>query len=430
MDNLQILRDEQHLCAVLDIPFSAEQMAAITSPIDTPSVIVAGAGSGKTAVMAARIVWLVGTGQVQPGEVLGLTFTNKAAGEFGHRVRKALEDLARDAGIARFLDECGEPTISTYHSYAGNLISEHGLRLGIETDLRITSDASRFQRVTRVVQNYRGPLLHVSTDMPTTVNNVMDLDGELSEHLITPAALRTFDEELRVELAADPKPQKIHSVATETSLRRTELSYLVEAYRDAKRVAGVMDFSDQMAWGAQLAMSCPEVGESERERFKIVLLDEYQDTSVAQRELLQAIYSGRDVECGRGHPITAVGDPTQASYGWRGAAANNLAEFLEHFPDAEGATGIAHSLPITHRTGRWSRCGRPASTIWLFPRNFRTKVLSTQHPSRPSPTRSVGLPTESSPFTEIASMVIASMAITLPGTTWRSWLERVPKSVS
>ena len=351
MDNLRILRDGQHLRDVLKIPFSDEQMAAITSPIDTPGVIVAGAGSGKTAVMAARIVWLVGTGQVQPGEVLGLTFTNKAAGEFGSRVRNALEDLANDAGITRFLDERGEPTISTYHSYAGNLISEHGLRLGIETDLRITSDASRFQRVTRVVQTYRGPLLHVSTDMPTTVNNVMNLDGELSEHLITPTELRDFDEELRAELAADPKPQKIHREATETSWRRTELSYLVEGYREAKRVAGVMDFSDQMAWGAELAMSCPEVGASERDRFKVVLLDEYQDTSVAQRELLQAMYSGRDVESGRGHPITAVGDPTQAIYGWRGAAANNLADFLEHFPDEKGDTGIAHSLAVSRRCG-------------------------------------------------------------------------------
>ena len=351
MDNAQILHGEDHLRTVLEIEFSDEQMAAITSPIDTPSVIVAGAGSGKTAVMAARIVWLVGTGRVRPGEVLGLTFTNKAAGEFGSRVRDALEDLAKDAGITRFLDERGEPTISTYHSYAGNLISEHGLRLGIETDLRITSDASRFQRATRVVQNYRGPLLHVSTDIPTTVNNVMDLDGQLSEHLITPAELRVFDEELRAELAADPKLQKIHREATETSWRRTELSYLVEAYREAKRVAGVMDFSDQMAWGAQLGMSCPEVGASERERFKVVLLDEYQDTSVAQRQLLQAIYSGRDVESGRGHPITAVGDPTQAIYGWRGAAANNLVDFLEHFPDGQGDTGIAHSLAVSRRCG-------------------------------------------------------------------------------
>ena len=83
-----------------------------------------------------------------------------------------------------------------------------------------------------------------------------------------------------------------------------------------------MDFSDQMAWGAQLA-AMAEVGAALRERFGVVLLDEYQDTSVAQRDLLKNLFSGSDAETGRGHSVTAVGDPAQGIYGWRGAAAGN-----------------------------------------------------------------------------------------------------------
>lgn len=129
-----LIRDEEHLCDVLKIPFSPEQLAAITAPIDRTQVIIAGAGSGKTSVMAARVVWLVGHLGMPPETVLGLTFTNKAAAELGQRVRHSL-DLIGD------WTDVGEPTVSTYHAFAGSLIAEHGLRMGIEPDLRITSDA-------------------------------------------------------------------------------------------------------------------------------------------------------------------------------------------------------------------------------------------------------------------------------------------------
>src|SRR5690606_31452956 len=109
-------------------------------------VIVAGAGSGKTTVMAARVVWLVGTGQVAPEQVLGLTFTNKAAGELAERVRKALIK----AGVTDpdHLDPDnppGEPVISTYHAFAGRLLTDHGLPLGLGPTSPPLADAPRYQ---------------------------------------------------------------------------------------------------------------------------------------------------------------------------------------------------------------------------------------------------------------------------------------------
>lgn len=323
--------------------FSAPQLAAITAPVDRPSVIIAGAGSGKTTVMAARVVWLVGHHGVAPERILGLTFTHKAAAELGVRIRRSLAALD--------VESDGEPTTSTYHAFAGTLIAEHGLRLGIEPDLRILSDASRFQRVAQAIESFDGELLEVSTNVPRLVGDVMALDGQLSEHLVTTDRLRAFDADLISTLQGADKHYAVQDAGITAARRRTELSHLVDRYRLAKAAAGVMDFSDQMAWGAELS-AVPEVAESLRERFDVVLLDEYQDTSVAQRDLLKNLFSGDAGDAGRGHPVMAVGDPAQGIYGWRGAAAGNLIEFLDQFPAADGGRGAQFSLLETRRCGK------------------------------------------------------------------------------
>ncbi|MDO9381031.1 MAG: ATP-dependent DNA helicase [Nocardioidaceae bacterium] len=345
----RLLRDEDHLCRVLGIGFSAEQLAAITAPRDEPCVVVAGAGSGKTTVMAARVVWLVGRGEVAPGSVLGLTFTTKAAAELGQRIRGALEMLADDAGVADFLDEAGTPTVSTYHAYAGTLIAEFGPLLGHEPDLQVVADASRHQRAVRAVTAHRGRVEHLTTHVPTLVADVLALDGQMADHLVDPEIVRAWGRELRADLDRLDRPVRDVADVVRASHKRDELLRFVEAYRQAKAHAGVMDFSDQMAWGARLALSCPEVSTAQRERYEVVLLDEYQDTSVAQRDMLQGLFSGTDVDHGRGHSVTAVGDPCQGIYGWRGAAADNLTGFLRDFPAADGSAGAAHGLRVNRR---------------------------------------------------------------------------------
>ena len=142
------------LSEALGIPFSAQQLAAITAPLE-PSVIIAGAGSGKTTVMAARVVWLVGTGQVRPEQVLGLTFTRKAAAELSGRVRAALAG----AGVvdATGDDDAGEQVIMTYDAFASRLVADHGLRIGVEGDARMLTGASRFRMASKVVSRAPGP---------------------------------------------------------------------------------------------------------------------------------------------------------------------------------------------------------------------------------------------------------------------------------
>ncbi len=328
----RLVRDPDRLREIVGIPFSEPQMAAITAGLDAPSAIIAGAGSGKTTVMAARVVWLVGHVGIAPERILGLTFTTKAAAELGQRIRANLELLGVDLE--------GQPTASTYHAFAGQLIAEHGLRLGIEPDLRIVTDASRFQRMARAIETHDGDLAEVSTHVPSLVSTAMSLDSQLSEHLVTPEQLRAFEAEVLPAVLAEPRQTLDVQKAASAQRRRVEISHLVDRYREAKAADGVMDFSDQMAWGAQLA-AVPEVGAALRERFDVVLLDEYQDTSVAQRDLLLALFGG--------HPVTAVGDPAQGIYGWRGAATGNLENFVAEFADPQGPPGRQFSLVETRR---------------------------------------------------------------------------------
>ncbi|ACU76631.1 UvrD/REP helicase [Catenulispora acidiphila DSM 44928] len=348
-----MIRDTEDLKALLGVPYTEEQLEAITAPLE-PAVIVAGAGSGKTTVMAARVVWLVGTGQVGPHEVLGLTFTNKAAAELAERIRKALrklEDEELDDPDSDLTESVGEPTVSTYHAYADRLIKEHGLRLGLEPSARLLADATRYQLAVTAV---RGPkeLRYFKGKVADLADKVLALDGELSEHLVSPEELREHEEAFigQAESFRDPKSGKAKRgytdflKAAEIARQRVELSELVERYRDLKVRRDLIDFGDQMVLGARLAEERPEVGAIEREKFKVVLLDEYQDTSVAQRRMLVGLFGG-------GHPVTAVGDPCQSIYGWRGASVANLDDFPDHFAKADGARSRGYTLSENRRSG-------------------------------------------------------------------------------
>ncbi|MFD7837674.1 UvrD-helicase domain-containing protein [Streptomyces sp. NPDC059761] len=343
-----VLTDPEQLKELLGIPFTPEQLACITAPA-APQVIVAGAGSGKTTVMAARVVWLVGTGAVAPEQVLGLTFTNKAAAELAERVRKALARAGitdPDPSPAEADAAGGEPRISTYHAFAGQLLGDHGLRIGLEPSARLLADATRFQLAARVLREAPGPYPALTKSVPDLVSDLLALDGELSEHLVTPAELRAYDTELLDALAGAKLTNEDLRKVPEAVRGRLELLELTERYRTAKRSRDLLDFSDQIALSAQLATTRPEVGALLREEFRVVLLDEYQDTSVAQRLLLSGLFGG-----GSGHAVTAVGDPCQAIYGWRGASVANLDDFPEHFPHADGRPATRFSLSENRRSG-------------------------------------------------------------------------------
>ena len=345
------LTDPAQLSAVLGIPFSEEQLSAIAAPLE-PAVIIAGAGSGKTTVMAARVVWLVGSGQVRPEQVLGLTFTRKAAGELGSRIRRAL----LQAGVLEDA-EAGEELILTYDAFAGRLVTEYGLMLGIEGDARMITGAARYRLASRVVADAPG-LDHLSRLRPAAVTQrLLELSSELRSHLVDAAQLADHAEAFERALAAAPRnPRGQVYAALQTAraatLERLELATLVQRYEELKAKLGYVEFADQMAAAARLATDVPNVPPALRQEFAVVLLDEYQDTSAAQATLLRGLFSGPDQGAGRGHPVTAVGDPCQAIYGWRGAAASNILEFADAFLTAGGTPATTYALTVNRRSGQ------------------------------------------------------------------------------
>jgi DNA helicase-2/ATP-dependent DNA helicase PcrA len=345
------LRTPEDLRALMgtDFTVSEPQWAAISAPLE-PAVVIAGAGSGKTEVMASRVVFLVATGQVRSDQVLGLTFTTKATASLARRVSRALEaaGLAPVAMPQTPVDpgdlEVLEPTVATYNAYASALISEHGLRIGHEPETRVMADASRYQLAARAIDQHRGEVARLTDSPSHAINALLALDSAMSEHLVTPDDVREFHRRERplfeAALASGGAKGDLPKVI-EKMAEREELLDLVVGYRRLKARHGLMDFSDQISLAAQLALEHPDVGRAEREKYRIVLLDEYQDTSVAQARMLSALFAG--------HPVTAVGDPNQAIYGWRGASVSNILNFADFFPASDGVERL-YPLRVNRRS--------------------------------------------------------------------------------
>ncbi|MFI9386192.1 ATP-dependent helicase [Kutzneria sp. NPDC052558] len=331
----------QEVSAALGLPPPTDEQAAVVAAPAQPALVVAGAGAGKTETMAARVVWLVANGLVTPDRVLGLTFTRKAARQLGERVRARLRRLA-GSGLLDRLDPGGdrralvlatEPTVLTYHAYAGRLVGEHGLRLPVEPGARLLTGTASWQLAHRVVATWTEDL---DTDkVPATITGyLLALAGELAEHLVEPDKIRQHAEWLQRAIESAPKGPR-QRAELPTTLReiiaaqrfRVAMLPLLDAYQLRKRKEAALDFADQMALAAQLASGFPEVAAGERARYGAVLLDEYQDTGHAQRVLLRSLFGQ-----GEPMPVTAVGDPAQAIYGWRGASAANLPRFTTDFP--------------------------------------------------------------------------------------------------
>ncbi|WP_426938630.1 ATP-dependent helicase [Pseudarthrobacter sp. S3] len=345
-----------------------EQSAIISSPL-APRLVIAGAGSGKTATMADRVVWLVANGWVRPEEVLGVTFTRKAAGELATRIRAKLAALqriaAQDTRHEVFPDgllssDALEPKVSTYHSFASGIVSDYGLRLGVERDVVLLGGAQAWQLASEVVEAFDGDYSLFKAAKSTLVKAVIQLAGECAEHLQEPAdveawllaRLAEFEERPYVAGAKKNAPQAAGELAA--MLRtRASVADMVGRYAIAKKSRGALDFGDLVALAARVAREVPLAADMERQRYKVVLLDEFQDTSYAQLVLFSRLF-------GEGHAVTAVGDPNQSIYGFRGASAGQLFHFVREFPvrvDGNDGPGRFVPAPTSYLTTAW-RNGR------------------------------------------------------------------------
>lgn len=377
------LLSARDIAALLDVdPPTDEQCRIIESPYDDSAAVIAGAGSGKTAVISLRVVWLVANGLVDADRILGLTFTRKAVGELNGRVRDFLArwrrtpaGRARGGAAATTLPGLDLPTVSTYNSYAAALVGDHGMGIGLEGTEEVIDAAARHALIDRILDEaLQDEVLEKSrSTMAAWVSGLLSEMGDhlvsfeqIDEHLDACLDALCTEEYLR-GLAAKVKGKRsgryqdkaakaeyveqLSAVADElaaadragrTALRATARPLLEEhddavvpllrdkrrivelahRYAEAKAESGGLEFSDQVALAHRIMEASPQALAAEQARWDIVLLDEFQDTSYAQFLLLQRIF-GR-------HAVMAVGDPRQAIYGWRGASADNI----ESFPSA------------------------------------------------------------------------------------------------
>lgn len=336
----------EQLAKALGFAPSDAQWEAISAPLE-PGVIVAGAGTGKTTSMSARVAYLVGSGQVSADRVLGLTFTNKAAAQLLWAIRTRTAAVPSAQG-----SDAIEPTVSTYHAFAGRVVSEFGMRIGREPDATLLTDSNKHQRAYALVcgaeadgNDSLGDRLAALGKSPVSLTEQMlALDGELSEVDIEPESIIEHDRELIRTLQQMGATRGIGRDIAQAATQRIALAQLAMSWREHKEQRDLWDYSDHVRLAREVVRRFPEVAAEIRGRYDIVLLDEYQDTSIAQRGLLQSIFA-------QGFPVTAVGDPCQAIYGWRGASVDNIESFPEHFPKADGTRARRYSLAENRRSG-------------------------------------------------------------------------------
>ena len=243
MKRVEPTADGSYLRALLDKDFTGEQMAVITAPL-SPQLVVAGAGSGKTMVMAARVVHAVAHFGVRADRILGVTFTNKAAAELAERVRHCLAALP-----PRGEDDGHEdlPTVATYNSYAAQIVRDHALRIGREPGATLLTEAVQWQLAMRVASRAPGPFPHLDWTTPYVAELVVALAGEVSDHLCTHEAVRAHDAGVRAAVEALPKQLKWAKDMVTKTRARDELLTLVELYNEEKARLDLIDFGDQVA---------------------------------------------------------------------------------------------------------------------------------------------------------------------------------------
>ena len=298
---------------------TGEQIEIIESALQ-PAVVIAGAGSGKTETMATRVLWLVANGYAKPEEILGLTFTRKAAAELKKRIKDRLKQLRKDGLIDHNVSI--EVPVLTYHSYAGNILREYGLRLGIDTDSDLIGEAVVWQQAARVLRTWDVPDFEYEGAFKTLVSDLLGLTKGAMEHGVTEAEIIAETNKVLERIAEIPSDKDVDKVRLVLK-QRIKLLEISQKLREERIASGQLSFDDQMFYAAKIAENVEKVRELERAKYKVVLLDEYQDTSQSQVRMLSALY--------KNHPIMAVGDPYQAIYGWRGAAIGTIKHFHEAF---------------------------------------------------------------------------------------------------
>ncbi len=287
-----------------------QQRQAVTHE-DGPLLIVAGAGTGKTSVITRRIAWLVAAKRARPAEILALTFTDKAAAEMEERV-----DLLVPYGYT-------DVWISTFHAFGDRVLRDHALELGLAPDFRILTKAEQIiffrERLFEFPLEYYRPL----GDPTKHLEALVALFSRAKDEDVTPAEYLAYAADVARQAATDPEDAELQDFAHQ----QREIALTYQRYQDLLAKEGLVDFGDLITLALRLFRERPAVLRAYQERFRVVLVDEFQDTNYAQFQLVRLLAAGHQ-------NVTVVGDDDQSIYKFRGAAISNILNFLDVYPHA------------------------------------------------------------------------------------------------
>jgi DNA helicase-2/ATP-dependent DNA helicase PcrA len=274
-----------------------QQRAAVTH-MGAPLLIVAGAGSGKTRVLAHRIAHLLAARDVRPGQILAITFTNKAAGEMRDRVASLVGTRSRAMWV------------STFHSACVRILRREASHVGLRSTFSIY-DAADSQRLMSMVMRE------------------LDLDPKRYR----PRSFSVQVSNLKNELIDE---EAYAAGLAEASHHERMVADAYRMYQARLRQANAMDFDDLIMATVNILQAFPDVAEYYHRRFRHVLVDEYQDTNTAQYQLVRELvgYAGTDPQAVPPAELAVVGDADQSIYAFRGATIRNIIEFEQDYPDA------------------------------------------------------------------------------------------------
>lgn len=317
---------------------TAEQVAAVESAsLSEPTLVIAGAGSGKTELMSVRILYLVANEFAKPEEILGLTFTKKAASELSARVLKALYLLRESAMWPETLGaDFLPPKIATYNSFGNEVFRQFSIEIGLEPDSQVLGEAASVALARELLRklNLEDHPELAEWDKTTgyLTEKLLSMVQELTDNRVSAGDIRDYLLQFESLVSSLPKTEggSMERFAyTQTFLAEAAtnvlLAGLAQRFIDLKRERNLVDYADQVS----LALDAVDSANTEL-GFRFVMLDEYQDTSAIQVEFLASLF--------RGKPVMAVGDPNQSIYGFRGASSANLTSFFEDFGSGETLT--------------------------------------------------------------------------------------------
>ena len=266
-----------------------EQKDAVTS-IDGPLLVLAGAGTGKTRVLTCRLAHILNQGMAYPSQILSVTFTNKAAREMRHRVSDLLGQTTE-----------GLPWLGTFHSIAAKILRINAELVGLKSNFTILDTDDQIRLLKQIIKAEK------IDDKKWTARYMASLiDGWKNKGLL-PAKLDAGQK----YMFAEGKGQLIYKI-----------------YQDRLKVLNAADFGDLLLHNLTIFQNNPDVLARYNSKFRYILVDEYQDTNVAQYLWLRLLAQGSNNVC-------VVGDDDQSIYGWRGAEVDNILRFEKDFPGAK-----------------------------------------------------------------------------------------------